>query len=493
VSDLASLARERTDLSELEIIHLGLLVADWTLLADLSASDLVLWVPTWNDGGYVALAQVRPATIGTVLPQDLVGSFSGRGRRPLLDLAWAMRAPVREGLERAVPVGFGGRPIGVVAAVRPPSSGTEGRLESMYSRIAGHLEAMIGQGEFPPPGGWSRSPAPPRLGDGLIVLDTSGTVTFASPNAVSAYHRLGLATPLEGAHLARTTARLIRRPGPVDEDLASVAGGRVAGGVEVEDSFATITLRALPLTTNDLADGALVLVRDVTDVRRRDRALSGKDATIREIHHRVKNNLQTVAAILRLQSRRTDDDGARTALSEAVRRVGAIAVVHEVLSVQPGEVVDFDAVTDRVVALVRDTIVPSETVITLQRSGSAGSLPSETATPLAMVVSELAQNSVEHAFPDRPSGTVQIRMSRVNDTVVIEVIDDGVGLPENVDHDQLGLSIVRTLAIDELRGTFEFVTAQLDGASGGSQGSGTHAVVKVPLRGPGRAPVVRGA
>src|SRR5256886_15042212 len=82
-------------------------------------------------------------------------------------------------------------------------------------------------------------------------------------------------------------------------------------------------MRALPLVPSGVPIGALVLVRDVTEVRRRDRALMTKDATIREIHHRVKNNLQTVAALLRLQARRAP--AARAALEESVRRGGPVA------------------------------------------------------------------------------------------------------------------------------------------------------------------------
>ena len=93
-------------------------------------------------------------------------------------------------------------------------------------------------------------------------------------------------------------------------------------------------LRVIPLTPDGVRTAALVLCRDVTEVRRRERELVGKDATIREIHHRVKNNLQTVAALLRLQARRLParETGAREALAEAERRVGSIAVVHETLS-----------------------------------------------------------------------------------------------------------------------------------------------------------------
>ena len=88
--------------------------------------------------------------------------------------------------------------------------------------------------------------------------------------------------------------------------------------------------------------GGLILLRDVTDIRRRDRLLLSKDATIREVHHRVKNNLQTISSLLRLQARRSVDHAtARSRLREAERRIRSIARVHEVLSHDPGEQVAF--------------------------------------------------------------------------------------------------------------------------------------------------------
>ena len=158
-------------------------------------------------------------------------------------------------------------------------------------------------------------------------------------------------------------------------------------------------MRSIPLRPEGERIGALVLLRDVTDLRRRDRELVTKDATIREIHHRVKNNLQTVAALLRLQARRIDQPEARAALEEAVRRVGSIAIVHETLSQAVEEHVDFDEVTDRLGRMVTD-VSRRERAVRVVRRGTFGVLASETATPLAMVITETLQNAVEHGYPE---------------------------------------------------------------------------------------------
>jgi two-component sensor histidine kinase len=286
-------------------------------------------------------------------------------------------------------------------------------------------------------------------------------VTFASPNAVSAYRRLGLSADLVGGHLGDITATLARSAGPVDEALSMVISGWAAREAEVEAAGTTVRLRVIPLTPDGMRTAALVLCRDVTEVRRRERELVGKDATIREIHHRVKNNLQTVAALLRLQARRlpAGETGAREALAEAERRIGSIAVVHETLSQVRSDAVDFDEVADRVVALTGEMGSGGGQVV-VRREGTFGLLAPEVATPLALVLVELVQNAVEHGLDGR-GGEVRVEVQvaadpGVGDRLTVAVADDGAGLPAGFDPvggGGLGLQIVRTLVEGELGGT----------------------------------------
>ena len=168
----------------------------------------------------------------------------------------------------------------------------------------------------------------------------------------------------------------------------------------MEGNGSVVQLRAIPLVVTGCAPGALVLVRDVTELRHRERELMTKDATIREIHHRVKNNLQTVAALLRLQSRRLEEPKARAALDEAVRRVGSIATVHETLSHAPEEIVDFDDVAARVAAMAGE-VSAAEARVKPVLLGRFGPLPSAVATPLALVLAELLQNALQHGLARR--------------------------------------------------------------------------------------------
>lgn len=474
---LHDIAQSRADLSGEDLDWLHLLLADWQLLADLSFADLLLWLPVragaGSGAGFVAAAQMRPTTGPTVHHDDVVGTEVARGRRPQLDRAfdearicrerdpdWPDDVPVRE---ETVPVVRAGRVVAVIsrhtnlAAARTPS-----RLELTYLRTADDLALMVSQGRFPVAGLEHRVALAPRVGDGLIRLDAGGVVLFASPNAISAYRRLGLTADLAGTHLGDVTARLARsapsgaRGGPVEESLSSVVSGSAPREAEVEAAGATVRLRVIPLVPEGERSAALVLCRDVTEVRRRERELVGKDATIREIHHRVKNNLQTVAALLRLQGRRLGEgEGtARDALYEAERRIGSIALVHETLARTAEAGVDFDEVADRVAGVVGELGVGGG--VRVERDGSFGLLDPEVATPLALVLVELVQNAVEHGLGGGAGeGPVRLVVRRDGRRLRLAVVDDGAGLApgfEVVRSGGLGLQIVRTLVEGELGG-----------------------------------------
>jgi two-component sensor histidine kinase len=269
---------------------------------------------------------------------------------------------------------------------------------------------------------------------------------------------MGVTGDVVGADLARLTrdAAADRVTGEaVAAGIRAAVAGRFPDPMDVEGPAATMLVRALPLQAPGGEEGALVLVRDVTDVRRRDRALLTKDATIREIHHRVKNNLQTVAALLRLQARRMTVPAAREALEESVRRVSSIAVVHETLAGSREDVVDVDDVLDQVLPMLGDLTSVGPAART-RRVGHFGELPAVAATPLVLAVTELLHNAAEHAFPEGRPGTIELVAERDGDDLVVRVRDDGRGLPEDFDvaaSDGLGLQIVRTLVTSELGGS----------------------------------------
>ncbi len=439
---LDEIAERLTSLPSDAVARLHAVVADWQIIADLASSDLVLWVPDAEAKGHWAAAQIRPATGPTALLEDVVGSFR----------------PVDEPMVgRAVPMVHQGD---VVAVIEVRSGAGEVRstspLEAAYRQSAEDLLAMISAGDFPFTGTRSEVSDSLRVGDGFIRLAATGVVSYASPNALSAFRHLGLVGDLDQADLGAVTTELVDGR-PTHRGVRGLLHGRVPGETEIANDEVAVALRLVPLRRDGVAVGAIVLLRDVTELRRRERQLVSKEATIREIHHRVKNNLQTVAALLRLQARRTAESSAREALEDAVRRVGSIALVHETLSQSFDETVNFDDVADRLLRSVLEVAGDgAQGRVTGERIGSFGAIPGATATAMAMVLTELIQNAAQHAYADRP-GRVVVVANRIRDRLRVRVSDDGVGLPEDFEAgESLGLSIVSALVESELNGTLTF-------------------------------------
>ena len=487
---MSEIVSEHAELSEAEYAWLKLLVADWQLLADLSFSDLVLWVPNRDENVYWAAAQIRPTTGPTCLVDDVVGDLIAYAPEHLVSEAFlsgqitqTSQGKLQAGIPvavHAIPVPFRGRVVGVLEqhtsqlGVRMPST-----LEKAYLETAALLAGMVTAGQFPVPGDASNQVLGPRVGDGFIRLDGDGNVVYASPNALSAYRRIGLIGDLVDEHLASLSASLMPVSAvPVDDSVRSALSGRDIRRAELVSGEAHMLLRTLPLHEHDKRVGAIVLCRDVSDLRILERELVTKDATIREIHHRVKNNLQTVAALLRMQARRIDSDEAKIALTDAMSRVATIAIVHETLSQAFDEVVEFDKVADGLLRMVGDVATTAAHASTV-RIGSFGEVSADVATGLSMVLTELCQNAIEHGLADR-QGIVQVVPTSLGERLRVEIIDDGVGLPEAFDPSKsrsLGLSIVRTL-VAEMEGTFEI--------GSNPDGRGTRATFEISLGRPRR-------
>lgn len=494
-----SASLERLDVPPADGEWLHLLVRDWQLISDLSFADLLLWLRDRRAGSsaWVCVMHVRPNTGPLVFYDDMVGREADAARRRLLmrsatsqEIAqqdrqdWQNDLPLRE---EAVPVVRDGRALAVLtrhsnmASMRTPS-----RLETTYRSTADTLMAMVAAGTFPQMGAPAqRRRGVPRVGDGMVRLDGDGIITYASPNAISALHRFGERGRVLGDDLSRLVTDHLDEHSVVDETLPLVLTGKAAMSTEVDGVGASLTIRSVPLFVGHGRIGALLLLRDVSEMRRQERELLTKDATIREIHHRVKNNLQTVAALLRLQSRRVTDEGARSALQEAERRIGSIALVHETLSRTIDEVVDFDEIVTQVFASLVE-VAGRESRATWHFEGSFGRVAAEDANGLAMVVTELVHNAVEHGLAEATGGEVSLRATRRRagdeQRLTVDVEDDGRGLPPDFRPGRSGLGTqIVTALVQDLRGSITWAAR----AEGGTRVTFDARLRTVPAERPG--------
>ncbi len=463
MAKLTELVRDYTELDREQVAHLNRLVSEWGMLADFCFADLLLYVPS-STGRWAVVAQVRPATGQTMYQTDWVGSWASESEVEFIERAYRDAAIVEgeitvEGIAEetrmvAIPVVHEGRPIAVLTKESIEKAGRRpGELERAYGSVFQSFVRMIAMGTFPFPQRAGDSSAAPRVGDGVMWLDADGEVQYVSPNANSALHRVGIQASAVGMRLAELgfhdgpVRQAFERQVPVIEEFEQGDG-------------VTLLCRCVPFveSTPDSwqVTGAVLLMRDVSELRKRDRLLLSKDATIREIHHRVKNNLQTISSLLRLQARRLTHPEAIAAVSDSVRRIRTIALVHEALSREPGDDVTFIEIVRPLLRLAEEGLQSIDRPVRFTVHGDGGRIPAAIATPLSVVLTELLQNAVDHGFPEGSAGgSVVVQLSNADGQLHLSVVDNGRGVESGFrleDATGLGLSIVRTLVTTELDG-----------------------------------------
>lgn len=486
MSTLSELIAKSGEPSKANTEWLTLLLSEWQLVADLLFADLVLWIPSKN-GEFVAAGHARPSSAATVFFRDITGETIKKEWLPLARQAFDSGEIVSQkttdstaGLPTklsAIPVRRGStdspKPIALITRhTNIADSRTPNKLQINYVNCGNELLSMIAEGSFPDfstPTGPRRGA--PRANDGLLRLDVDGIVTFASPNGLSAFNRLGISGELEGKSLAAAATKIVKKQSTVDESLPLVLTGKAPWRADLESTNLTLSIRAIPLLKQGSRIGAIVLCREITELRRQEQELLTKDATIREIHHRVKNNLQTVASVMRIQTRRSENPEVKDALEQAIRRISAIALVHNTLAEGFTEEVNFDEVFASSMRLVGELASEKSNTLKVRIEGKFGKMNSDLATPLALALTELVTNAATHGLGSR-GGVIAINTKRTAKTLSIEVEDNGVGLKKDSVGTGLGTQIIKTLIEGELRGKISWFSPKE---------GGTKVVIAIPL------------
>jgi two-component system, sensor histidine kinase PdtaS len=490
MADFDGILEAQSDFDACDREWLHLLVADWQVIADLSFADLLL-VLRRDDGKYIVAEQCRPSTVMTMRSDDAVGDEMPENLVDEIDAAMRSEGVLHTTRLHKIgklnvcnvyaPVRCGNKTLGVV--VRETNMTTResnGRYESESINAGKKLFEMIPRGQFPYHEVIMSQRHNARVSDGFINLGADGIVQYAAPNAISCFRRLGAITVMEGHYLSEIGTQLLHPKDPVADGLPLVLSGKAAADCELDANNSMISMRALPLYDETSRIGAIVLCRDVTELRRREQELQTKDATISEIHHRVKNNLQTVSALLRLQARKTKSQEVKTELKEAQRRIQTIATVHEGLSQTVDEIVDFDAVISGLLKMSVDLATLEDQHINIRYIGKFGMMPAQDATPLSLVLTELITNAVEHGFAGRKEGNITISVGRSGTRLNVVVEDDGSGLADEEDNGMarssgsgLGTQIINTFVTNDFNGTVRWKDRR---------GGGTKVILDINLR-----------
>jgi len=459
-------------------------------VADITKADAFIYYPA-SDGKATIVAHARPHSLSPLYQEDLTGRQVSLSEKPLVAKAlhrrghWRRQGSHLSGEAPVIEESYSiwdekGRVIGaLVFESNLLEYERRRRRSSVFQLALYYLHEMARRGLMEQ----AESFSPVGELDGILVVDNQGIIRYISGIAANLYRKIGLMRDLRGQTLSAlplTDRRLLKAA--LSEGSFIEEEGRAEGNVWVRK---VLPIYEPPNRWQELLSpwlgrpvvrlaGAMMVIHDATEERRKEQELKVKTAMIKEIHHRIKNNLQTVAALLRLQARRVTSEEAKTALKDSVHRILSMAVIHEFLSEHDSGLINIKEICRRIMKQAQEGMLIPEKQIRMEFYGPDIELPSEQATACALVINELIQNALEHGYRDRTTGTISVHLEDLEDRVKIVVHDDGQGLPEGFDPvkaNSLGLQIVRTLVQDDLGGEFHLES---------KDGQGTSAIVVFP-------------
>lgn len=462
---LQELLQEYTRLSDPDRNSITELSLGLQYIANLTKSDVFLDALTVNGYDSIVLAWARPAS-HSLYSQSVVGKLAHPYDEPAVYKTLITGEPsfdVRGLNQERTPIAQTVVPVysltgAVIAALIMERDITEQvcqeikveRLSETAEQLARTLMGLtVNHTNFAD-----------QLSDGVLVLDEQGGIKYAN---LMANRLLQLSGAQDGAW----------QPEHLPESLrAALIEFNTAGPWSSEITVAArfIKVDGIPLLAAGELEGAIIILSDLTDLRKKEKELILKSVAIQEIHHRVKNNLQNIASLLRLQMRRTASPEIREAFSESINRILSMSVVYDVLASESIDEVEIKELCTRLVRLLIVDDLDLGKEITFQITGAAVSLPSNEAVALTLIINELVSNSLKHAFTDQASGVLKIEVSELAHLIELTVSDNGSGFaPDERKPGHLGLQIVKVLAEDKLGGQISF-----------RHEGGTEAIIRFP-------------
>lgn len=451
------LCKEYTDLTGEEIEVIKQLGLGLQLLANLEDADFFIDCPTTDGVDAIVVAEAKPENVPSSYKKTVVGLLAKPNNEPAVARTFRlglstkqMKAVTQEStmvIQSVEPIKHGDRVIGVLIEEKRADENSEmsERIrfsDASYAIVADMLTRMDEQSS------WLTD----YIDEAVILVDMQGYVSFRNKMARDIFERLGytndiLGMPYKGIALHGSDLEWF------DQDASY-------SGIEVSVSNLDLTVKQIFLKNNNV-DFA-IMIRDITHIREKEKELILKSVAIKEMHHRVKNSLQTIASLLRLQGRRTKNEEAKMILDESMNRILAIATTHELLAKVGVDQVNIRDVLENIKNNTLQYFQKPTTRVAIKIEGDNFQVDSEISTSVALVVSELMHNSLQHAFPNRPEGLIHIQITRGQMYSNIEVSDDGKGFDfELVKGSSLGLNIVISIIKEKLKGNLRIDSGNL--------------------------------
>ncbi len=449
---LPALSLQHSDLTEEDSQTIAKIAGCLNSIADLMESDVFIDCCTRDPDVAIVVAQAQPSNAKSLYLGSVVGKFAHRSKEPAVIRTLEIGMPTMDmrgvtqenkNVRQSVsPIkNLEGEVIGALIAEKDVTKSV--KAEEKLSVLTRTTEQLIERGASSKGGEKS---LPYYVTDGILMFNRSGVCTYANPVAEDIYQNLGYIEPLEGCSFSNMTFHGVEFDDILERKQVNLNDLEV-GGYNFHIKYTYVKNK------NDDLSGVVMLINDVTDVKNKEKELILKTVAISEIHHRVKNNLQAIASLLKLQSRRIDNQAAKDAFNESINQVLSIAATHEILAEEGSDDVDIKTMLNKIKAnTLRHGLAASKN-ISINVKGDTFVCDSDMANSIALVVNELTQNCLKYAFTGRKSGTIEIEICNGAMYSNISIIDNGVGFDMKKEcSDNLGLTIVRRIVTEKLCG-----------------------------------------
>lgn len=461
MKSLNSLCREYTLLSAMQVELLKRIDVCLPFIADMTHAHISLYLPSKADNKYFVLVHHKPHTFYSMVNLPDGGTLVSKIEEPLINYSFQTGKSIQgkrevddgQTLDMYTRVIRDGNEIIAVMALE---TSHEYMGSSSYSQILNTTDLLLQ---------YSRRQldremfSPINAGSGIVIADKNNRIVYRNNSAVRIYKSLGHTSIIGRNVYDRQRFSQVRK----ETIISSRPYER-----ELEIGDMTLLMRDIKIEEAGNQQCRIVILTDVTEMRKKDREIKIKSAVIQEIHHRVKNNLQTIASLLRMQARRSKSAEVKEALKESVNRILSISVVHEFLSQQDDESIDVNKIARNIMDIVCRSMLAKDFRLSTEFIGPDIVLSSKNASKLSLVINELILNAIEHGFENRSSGKITVKTGEDEDSYKISVIDDGNGLSNDFDMEKtrssLGLDIVNTIVTEEMGGVFQLKNKEENGA-----------------------------
>ncbi|ASN04335.1 sensor histidine kinase [Virgibacillus necropolis] len=452
ITSIESICHLQTNLSQEDVKKILEISQSIQLTADLSKANIFIDCLTTNEEHAIVVAEAAPTDIDPIYENPVVGKRAYEAFEPAVlyclrtgNSMTSNRAITQESKQveqSVVPIhGHKGNIIGALIMEKDISNQfkEQAELKALSQATESLSGVLMGVSDNHPI-------IPELIEEALFFVESNGKLIYSNPAAINLLHGLTGAKCNNGEDILEHL--------PCLDEIIMKPDVLLVREMKVFDK--TFKVKKIHLPKKEKYNGMFIILRDLTELREKEQELIMKSVAIQEIHHRVKNNLQTVASLLRLQMRRGVPEESKVYFLESLNRILSIASVYEViLSNRSIDRVDIYELTEKIGNMLVHTESKEGTQIRIYYEGSELIIESKRAVSVALIINELIQNCINHAFKGRRTGVIEVIFEQYDDLIIVKVNDNGIGYTPK-SKPSLGLDIVNMMVEHDLAGEFEF-------------------------------------